>query len=358
MIRHSSSSLTSRSFTLVREVGKNNFVGQGVYCEALEKKLCSLTGSFGCVLTHSGSSAIQLALHVLNYKNATAKKVLISSYVCPSVISAINRENLEPILLDICPDSLNTSFSDINKTSKNEILCIICTNLSGIPDNYDMVYKLPYPVIQDCAQALGARWDGQSLSKTGVISTLSFGSTKLITGGGGGALLTRDKEILHLSQLFAADECSVDHYKKMGFHSGFGEKYSDLNAALVLTQLNELPSFIQKRKKIAESYSKVLKKNQLIRLPNYSEKATPVFYRYYFFSNKSADWIDLLQKSDIDARSSIAHNIIEYTEPNNKLVNLNKNVGQIVSIPIYPSLTDNEVKTILAQLSVGIKKGL
>jgi dTDP-4-amino-4,6-dideoxygalactose transaminase len=347
VIRHSSSTVSAADFRYLRNLAKQNYVGYGALCKELERQLESRFSRHCVVLTGSGEGALTLALAQLKSRLPRKKEVVVSSYVCPSVVNAILSQELRPIFADIGSRSLNLNVEDVKKGRiTNRTLAILCTHIGGIPDDIHAVMQLGVPVISDCAQSIGATIAGRSLLALGDMAVTSFGPTKFLTGGLGGAVFCEEREEISLSRL-AMPELSVAEYREHGFVQTWGQHFSELNAGLVLAQLQHLPSFVQKRKRIAKRYDKVLRTVPGLDLPERPANAEPNWFRYYFFSDRADEWLRHLQQSGVDARGSIAHVMTEYFSNIGKRSELSGHAKKVVSLPIYPGLTTEQISRIV-----------
>jgi dTDP-4-amino-4,6-dideoxygalactose transaminase len=257
IIQHSSSTVSAVEFDYIKALAKRNYVGHGINCLALKKALAEYSKKTGIVLTHNGQAAVELALQRLKILYPKKNEVIVSGYVCPAVINAILSCSLKPIFADIEVNSFNIRVEDIlNSCLSSKTLAIICTNTGGFPDDYISLLKLKIPIISDCAQAIGSSINNFPLISLGMMSIVSFGPTKMITAGCGGALIC-EKNNYESIEKAASPELSVKEYFKNGFLPTIGQHFSDLNAGLAFSQLGRLNEFIKKRHIIAMKYYEI-----------------------------------------------------------------------------------------------------
>lgn len=358
MIRHSSSAATAADFSYAAGLGERNFVGAGPLARRFSGRLCHATNRQAAVLTGSGTAALEIALHLLRREKPRGKYVAVSAYVCPAVISAILREGLKPLFIDVSPDSMSLNAAAAAARIDAQTLALVCTNIGGFADDYTKLGKLPSPLISDCAQSFGTTWKGRSIAALGDMAVLSFGPTKMLTAGAGGALLTGDA-VRHAKALrYASEELSVEDYLAQGFVPTYGQHFPDVNAGLGLAQLKRFGTFLRKRRSIAAAYSAALgpvAKRLLPGIPAYSE---PNYYRYYFLSDHSDRWIRLLRRGGVDARASISHDMSEYFSRIGPLPNLRENAQRMVSLPIHAALSRREADRVASILTHGVEAGL
>jgi perosamine synthetase len=346
MIPHSSSTVVDADFAYVRDLAARNFVGRGPLCDQLEARLAGMFKRTGAILTDSGEDALSLALHSLRDRFPGRDEVVVSAYSCVAAVNAILSQSLKPVLADLTPGSLSLDFEDVKaRRLSSRTLAIVCQHVGGLPDDMRAATNLGVPVISDCAQSIGALIDGRSVLEFGDIAIASFGSTKFITGGTGGAVLCgeADEEII---RRLAAPELPVGHYRDRGFMRTLGQHASDLNAGLVLAQLDRLEEFVVARRRIAQRYDEALEGAAHVAGARHLATAEPNWFRYYFLSDRAADWQHRLTQQGIDARTSISHLLPAYFQDSDSLPEAASQAARIVSVPIYPALRDAQVERI------------
>lgn len=357
-IRHSSSHVGADDFAYVRRIAKSNFVGEGPFAESLRKRLATVFGRPGVVLTNSGTAALELALHQLRTEAPRRRLVAVSAYVCPAVVNAILRADLKPLFADIEPRSLNLDVASLRDRVDDRLLAIILTHPGGVPDDCKAAESLALPVISDCAQGVGAMSAGRPVTQYGRTAVLSFGPTKPFTAGTGGAILMDDAAMLEELRVLARGEHDVAHYRRAGFHVSFGQQFADVNAGLGLSQLSRFDRFLRRRRAIARRYDKVLLPAGCLVPGSDLQHGERNGFRYVMLSDHAVAWLDLLRGAGIDARPSIAHDMTAYFPGLGRLGNLRHQAPRVVSVPIHPRLTDKEVRTITSALRRGIDMGL
>lgn len=357
MISHSSSNVFPEDYAFVQDLATQNFVGHGHLCRQFEASLLDRFDRPRGILTSCGTSALEISLNAFRKIKPKAGRVIVSAYVCPAVVSAVLREGLEPVFVDVMPGSMNIDVRLAAERVDESTLAVVLTNLGGVPDDYEQGLKLECFVVSDCAQAIGATWNGVDLAALGHLAVISFGPTKMLTAGVGGALLTGDEEFFGHAKRYATEEWAVDMYKFTGFVPTCGQHFSDLNAGLGLAQLAKLDAMIDRRGAIARRYSDLLSTEFGFFLPEKLSQARENHYRYYFFSDMAKHWLALLANSGVDARGSIAHDMSAYFQGMRRMERLAENVGRVVSLPIYPSMTDGEAGHVLSVLRRGYDQG-
>jgi perosamine synthetase len=353
MIRHSASHVVAEDFAYVQGIIDRNYIGAGPLCAELKALLAARFERNEVTLTHSGTAALHLALMALSAQYPSKTRVLVGAYLCPEVVSAVMQAGLEPIFVDCSPDSLNMDVSVAANRVDDKTLAIICTNIGGMPDDYRSAAKLGVPVISDCAQAVGSRVAGRDVASEGVFSILSFGATKMLTAGSGGALLSSNEELGSAAERLAQQELPVEEYRGSGFQVTFGQHIGDLTAGLAIAQLRRLDAMIDRRRQIAAIYDSALRPRENVALLNAGGLVQPNRFRYYFLSDQAPAWVDCLRARDIDARRSISHAVPEYLGDLKAFPHLARASRRVVSVPIFSAMTTEQSAYVAQILKTG-----
>jgi dTDP-4-amino-4,6-dideoxygalactose transaminase len=353
MIGHSASHLLASDFDYIRGIIDRNHVGQGLLCEELKHQLKSRFGCREVVLADSGTAALYLCLIALREERRGRTNVLVGAYCCPEVISAVIRAELEPVLADTREDSLNVDMAALGKLIDARTLAVICTNVGGMPDDYAAAGTFGVPLLSDCAQAIGSSVAGRDVASEGICSILSFGPTKVITAGGGGAVLCRSDTLAESIRNLARPELSVEEYHQNGFRVTCGQHMGDLTAGLAGAQMRRLEALVDRRRAIAESYDRVLSGHGDAHVVREGDRVRSNRFRYYFLSDRAPRWIDHMRSLGIDARGSISHVIPSYHQGLTAFPRLARASSMVVSVPIFPAMSDAQVRTVTHALASG-----
>ena len=207
----------------------------GVYlgpnCESLSADLCQLFGLRYAQLCSSGTIGVELALRGCGI--GPGKRVALAGYDFPGNFRAIEAVGARPVLIDVGADSWSIDATSLSQLAADKVSAVIVSHLhGGIADMAaiaGLARERGWQVIEDVCQAPGAHFRGQLLGSWGHVAVLSFGGSKLLTAGRGGAVLTDDPSIL----------------QRMKVHSEQGNQaypLSELQAAVIRPQLAKLDS--------------------------------------------------------------------------------------------------------------------
>lgn len=338
MITHSKPTMDQGDIKAVSEVLDSGQVAQGPMVDKFEKELSKFIGMRGGIATNSGTSALHLALLALDIKEGD--EVIIPSYVCTALLNAINYVHAKPVITDINRGDFNMSVSDIEKKIDEKTKAIIVPHMFGLAADIDEILNFGVSVIEDCAQSTGATYKGKMVGSFGVISIFSFYATKMLATGEGGMAVSNSDELLEKMRDLREYDFKSDYKVRYNY------KMTDMQAALGISQLSKLPTFVDKRKLIARYYSEEFSNLGVI-LPTSKRHKEHIFYRYVIRINKSANikrYFSEFKKKNVICDSPVYKPLHVYQGLSKKdFVNTEDIINSAISIPIYPSLTENEM---------------
>lgn len=317
---------------------ESGHLAQGPRVEEFEQGMAALLGLAGGVAVSSGTAALEVALKSLGV--APGDEVILPSYVCAAPWLAIVRVGALPKIVDIEPDSYAIDPAEARKALSSRTRAIIVPHLFGLPANLTALQSLGVPLIEDCAQTLGATEAGRLVGTVGAVTVCSFYATKLLCTGEGGMVLSNDRSLLERARaLREYDEEPVLDDR------AFNYKMTDVQAALGLSQLSRFPAFLERRAAIAASYRKAF---------GFMSLGLPVIppgrsHRYYRFvvrlpheAGSVASVIARLEQRGVQCRCPVFRPLHRYRDLAGYPVT-EEAFAQALSLPIYPSMTDEDV---------------
>lgn len=265
----------------VAESFRTNWIAPlGPHVDAFEKSLANYTGANHAAALSSGTGALHLGLILLGVK--PGDEVICQSMTFSASANPIAYLGATPVFVDsesetwnMCPELLREAIEDrISKGKKPK--AIIPVHLYGMPAQIDKIMlvanEYDIPVIEDAAEALGSKLNGQSMGTFGCMGVLSFNGNKIITTSGGGALISDDKDYMEKSRFLATQaRDNAPHYQ----HSEIGYNYrmSNVCAGIGLGQMEVLDKHIAIRRANFEHY-----KEAFAKLPGVSLLEEPIGY--------------------------------------------------------------------------------
>jgi perosamine synthetase len=308
----------------------------GPRVQALEAAMAAAAGRRHGVAVSSGLSALRLALRALGIK--PGDRVLVPAYSCVALANAVLAWGAQPIPVDVTEEEWNldpVAGSEAVRVHKPAAAIIV--HSFGAPARMDAIRNWGIPIIEDCAHAFGLPGFGGN----GQLTITSFYATKLMGAGEGGMVLTNDVRL--------ADE--VRSWRQYADQPPDGtrlnDNMSDIEAALALCQLQRLPDLLVARRERAAFYHERLTPavGTSIRLPPMT--GSRVWYRYP---------VELLRDSAREMVARLARVGIAAAEPVTDwrpadapaAPNANRAYGQLLSLPLYPTLTRAEQERVIA----------
>ncbi|MFZ3137488.1 MAG: DegT/DnrJ/EryC1/StrS family aminotransferase [Thermodesulfovibrionales bacterium] len=187
------------------------FIGKR-YIKKIESEIKSYFGVNHVFLVSSGKAGLTLILQALKSLHPERNEVLIPAYTCFSVPSSIIKAGLKVSLCDIDPSTLDFNYELLEKSVSKKTLCIIPTHLFGIPSDVERILNIckdkAIPVVEDAAQAMGGKYNGELLGTIGDVGFFSLGRGKNITCGSGGIVITNNEMIADaIEKIYATIEC-------------------------------------------------------------------------------------------------------------------------------------------------------
>ncbi|MCX5796584.1 MAG: DegT/DnrJ/EryC1/StrS family aminotransferase [Elusimicrobia bacterium] len=334
-IPHNRPTLGTEESCAAARVLESGWVAQGKEVEALEDEFCAFLGlpAGHAVALSSGTAALFLALWVLD---ARGKKILFPAYCCSALRHATAMAGGHEVIADIADGSPNIDVKAINSITAD---IAIIAHMYGLPADVSVV---KIPVIEDCAQALGASVDGAPVGLRGEIGIFSFYATKLITSGGqGGMIVSKTRTLADAVRDYRQFDCRRDAKARFNF------QMTDLQAAIGRVQLSRLPGFLDARARIFDKYRR--SGMELLDVPSRGpQRLSPARYRAVLKTESPERTLKSLEEVGIGAIVPINDwELLGRPDSLPKALGLTR---MTVSLPIYPSLPDEAVERVIAAI--------
>jgi len=287
----------------VAETMKTGWVTQGKKVEEFEKAFASYCGVKHGVAANSGTAALHLAMTALDVQ--TGDEVITTPLSCVATTNPIIYLNAKPVFVDVETETLNINTTLVEKKITSKTRTILPVHIFGHPVDLDPLLEIAekhnLTVIEDAAQAHGAKYKGNRVGSFGHISCFSFYADKLITTAEGGMALTNDEEIAEKMRLLRS--FGMNHRQKF-FHPilGYNYKMSDIHAAIGLVQLRKLDHYIE-RKRANIQYLKSQINHPNLKLPAELDYAMSVYYVCHILAERGKEKIlEHLERKGIETR--------------------------------------------------------
>ena len=216
----------------------------------------------------NGTAAIQLAFESLNLKKGD--EVILPSFTIISCILPIIRAGLTPVLVDSDFKTWNMDVNQVEKKITSKTKAIIAPHIYGLPIDMDPLLKIAkkkkIKIIEDAAEVLGLKYKNKACGSFGDVSTFSFYANKHITTGEGGMIVTNSKEIAEKCRSLR-NICFNNERRFLHYELGWNYRFTNIQAAIGLAQLEKLNKFIVKKRDIGKIYNKKIPKNNIFETP-------------------------------------------------------------------------------------------
>ena len=337
---------------------KSGAIAQGPKVEAFEEAFASFIGTRYAIAVNSGTAALHTALLALGVGDGD--EVITSSFTFISTANSILFTGAKPVFADIEEQSFNIDPLKILEKITPRTKAIIPVHLYGQPCDMNRVMNIAkahsLAVIEDACQAHGAEYKGKKAGSFG-IGCFSFYPTKNMITGEGGMITTNDKNIAESARMIR------NHGQKERYlHDilGYNYRMTDLAAAIGICQLKKLPQLNDKRIQNANTLTKGLNGITGLILPSTQPNTKHVFHQYTVrvtecFGMSRDELREKLKGKGIDTR--IYYPLPIHKQPfyqklgyNEYLPNSENAAREVFSLPVHPSLTEEDLEFIVQAL--------
>ncbi|MCD6448106.1 MAG: DegT/DnrJ/EryC1/StrS family aminotransferase [Thermoplasmata archaeon] len=332
---------------VLRVLREEFFVG-GKSVEKFEEEFAEYIGVDYAVAVSSGTDALVIALRCLGIKG----KVIAPPMTFVATIESIVLAGAKPKFADIDADTWNIDPKEIEKAIDKDVEAIMPVHLYGLPcemkEIMDIAEEKGLYVIEDCAQAHGAIYDNKKVGSIGDIGCFSFYSTKNMTvGGNGGMITTNDKKVAEMAKLLREHGGS-----NFAEYIGYNARMNTMNAAFGRVQLKRLDEWNKRRKELAKMYHELLGGIDKIKLPIIDERHV---YHLFVIEAEDRDGLrEYLRSKEIfcGIHYPVAiHELKPYREYAEKnYPNSEHHAKTCLSLPMYPTLSDEELKMVCDEI--------
>ncbi|MGQ7791821.1 DegT/DnrJ/EryC1/StrS family aminotransferase [Faunimonas sp. B44] len=291
-------SYTPEEIAAVSEVLASNRVNYwtGELCRRFEARFAKWAGTTHAVALANGTLALDVALKALGI--GAGDEVIVAPRTFLASASTVVTAGAVPVFADVERDSQNISARTIEPVLTERTKAIICVHLGGMPCDMDPIMELAakrgLKVVEDCAQAHGARYKGRPVGSIGDIGAWSFCQDKIMTTGGEGGMATTSD-----ADLWARMWSYKDHGKSWEavyerrhppgprlVHDSFGTNWRmlEMQAAIGLVQLDRMEEWNRQRTANAERIAAVCRRHDVVRVPEVPADVRHAYYRFYAFA--------------------------------------------------------------------------
>lgn len=346
------------SNSILKVIEKGQFIlGENV--QSIEKeiaKLCKVSYALG---VGNGSDALELSLLACGI--GPGDEVITTPFSFFATSGSISRVGAKVVFVDICPITLNIDPSLIVDKVTSRTKAIIPVHLYGCPVNMKQVIKIAKEhnlyIIEDAAQAIGAKYNGKMVGSLGDMGCFSFFPTKNLGAfGDGGMIVTSDYHMAEKIKQLRVHGSTVKYtHETLGCNS----RLDELQAAVLLVKLNHLEKWTERRREIAKQYTNLLKENAdeySIKLPVEPDYAYHVYHQYTIRTKNREELQNYLKKHSIGTNVYYPiplHLQKVYSSQNYKIGDFpiaEEASKTVISLPMFPEMTNTEVEMVVDRI--------
>ena len=358
----------------VVDVMRSDYLTCGPKIEELEAKLREVTGAKYAVVCSNGTAALHIACLAAGVSQGdeviTTPITFAASANCALYCGA------KPVFADICEDTYNIDPKSVAEHITENTKAVVAVDFTGQSVELDRLTSLcrekKLVLIEDGAHVIGTKYNGKANGSIADMTTLSFHPVKTVTSGEGGAVLTNSKEYYDKLLLYRAHGITKDaskmtkepegpwYYEQLAL--GYNYRMTDMQAALLISQLNKLSRFSKRRKEIVAAYNEAFAKlPQIFVQKEIPESDTT---RHLYILRLIPEKLSIDRKLFFDALAAEniccqVHYIPTYYLPYYQELGYKKGIcpkaeklyEEIISLPLYYAMSDQDVQDVIAAVT-------
>lgn len=352
----------------VVDVLRSDYLTTGPKVSEFEQKVADYVGAKYAVAVSNGTAALHIAC--LTAGICQGDEVITTPITFAASSNCVLYCGGKTVFADIDADTYNISPQEIEKKITASTKAIIPVHYTGQPCDMDAITEIAKKynllVIEDAAHALGAVYKGKKIGSISDMTCFSFHPVKPITTGEGGMVVTNDEQLYKRLVLFrnhgiTKDEEFLTENQGSWFYQqlelGYNYRITDISCALGISQINKLNSFLEKRWEIANLYNNAFKDVEGLKIPQQLEDCNSGWHLYMIqvIHKKRKEIFDALRAVGIGVN---VHYIPIYQHPYYRIhgysncccKNAENFYEHAISLPIYPTLTEEQQQYIIDKL--------
>jgi UDP-4-amino-4,6-dideoxy-N-acetyl-beta-L-altrosamine transaminase len=355
----------------VTETLKSPALTGGPKITELERKLCAVTHAKYAVAVSNGTAALHLAAMAAGFTEGD--EVIVSSITFAASSNCVLYVGAKPVFADIRPDTYNINPDSVRRLITPRTKGVVAVDFTGQVVELDEIRAIckehNLVLIEDAAHAIGTKYKGQPVGSIADMTCFSFHPVKTVTAGEGGAITTNDEQLyrrlLRLrSHGITRNPSEMVHPTDAAWYNeqvelGYNYRMTDFQAALLISQLDKLDMFTKRRREIVERYNAVFAEMPEIIVQREIPESDTTRHLYILRLNLEKLSCDRRQFFDAMCAEHIGcqvhylpvywHSWYEKLGYEKGLCpNAEKYYEEVMSIPLYYSLTDEDVEDVIA----------
>ena len=323
----------------------------GPNVSALEEEIAAYHDLPYAVGVANGTDALLLALRACGIE--AGDEVITTTFTFIATAEVIALLKAKPVFIDICPDTYNLDCSRIAEKITAKTKAIIPVHLFGHPADMtpimEIAQKHNLKVIEDCAQAFGAKYNGAKVGTIGDVGCFSFFPSKNLAGyGDGGMVITKNEEIAQKIKILRNHGSGKRYYHQ---EIGYNSRLDEIQAAIIRVKLRQIDQFNEARRQNAAAYCAAITGKDII-LPVVASGCEHVYHQFTVRAKNRDVLADALQKKDIASAVYYPvplHQQEVFLKSGNIPVPLPQSercAQEVLSLPMFPELNREEIRLI------------
>lgn len=349
---------------------KSDYLTCGPRITELEKKLCAITGARYCVAVSNGTAALHIA--ALAAGIGPEDEVITTPITFAASANCALYCGARPVFADINPDTYNIDPASIRAHITPRTKAVVAVDFTGQAVELDEIRAIcqehHLTLIEDAAHSIGTRYKGRPIGSIADMTTFSFHPVKTVTAGEGGAVTTNSRELYDRLVLLHAhgitrDRSQMRHptddpwYNEQVYY-GYNYRMTEIQAALLISQLDKLEQFSRRRKEIVARYDAAF--SQIPQLQVQREIPESDTTRHLYILRLRSDRLNCTRREFFDAMAaegicSQVHYLPVYWHSYYESLGYEKGLcpeaeryyQEVMSLPLYYSLTDQDVEDVI-----------
>lgn len=362
--------LDEKDVQAVVDVLHSDYLTCGPKITELEQRLCDLTGAKYAVVCSNDTAALHIACMAAGVSAGdeviTTPITFLASANCALYCGA------KPVFADIDEETYNIDPKEIEKALTPRTKAVVAVDYTGQVVDLDTImetcHKQNVVVIEDAAHSIGTLYKGRPVGSVADMTTFSFHPVKTVTAGEGGAILTDNEEyyrklLLYRSHGMTRDPAQMTKESEGGWYYqmidlGYNYRMTDMQAALLLSQLDKLPMFRKRRKEIVARYNEAF--SQIPELTVQQELESSDTTRHLYILRIKPEKLSIDRRGFFDAMAAEnimcnVHYIPIYLQPFYQQMGYPKGLcpkaeklyNEMMSLPLYYAMTDQDVEDVI-----------
>lgn len=349
--------LNSKEVEYVSDAVSSTWISDGKYINSFEEEFSKKINCKNLLTVSNGTTALQLAYLLLDI--GTGDEVIVPGFGFIAPVNMAIAVGATPVYADIDKDTWCIDPFSIEKNITSKTKAIVAVHTYGNMCNMDEIMKIAKEhnlyVIEDTAEAIFSIYKNSYAGTIGDIGTFSFQSTKTITMGEGGAVFIQNDKLLQKAKQLRSHGMDL---KKKYWHEivAFNFRLTNMQAAIGCAQLESSDEIIKKKNKIYEIYKRELSKIEGITLQYIQSNIKPLIWAIaikideQYFAKSRDEIMDILKEDGIETRPGF-YDCATLPLYGAKNIPIAKNIAsQIISLPSFTDLTENDIIYICKQL--------